>query len=187
MNLVGCKSPHHQLPGNGWLACPMHAEETKHVLLGCKSLGCSATIGRSGRNDLGGETWGPEHKEMAAVPKSEIRQKSLLTGKLRNLSPRGSWGGCARLRDYLRCRAQAARKSRITSLLRILCSYVLQRAVAYRSDHLSACIRSGRGDRRAGGTAGHKLPLGSFQTDPPTGLGKSSFSNLYGWRPGPPP
>ena len=70
VNLVGCKSPHHQLPGIGWLACPMHAEETKHVLLGCKSLGCSATISRSGRNDLGGEqTWGPEHKEMAALPK----------------------------------------------------------------------------------------------------------------------
>ena len=48
----------------------MHAEETKHVLLGCKSLGCSAALGRSGRNDRGGEqTWGPEHKEMAAVSK----------------------------------------------------------------------------------------------------------------------
>jgi phage protein U len=33
VNLVGCKSPHHQLPEFGWLACPMHAEETKHVLL----------------------------------------------------------------------------------------------------------------------------------------------------------
>jgi hypothetical protein len=34
VNLVGCKSPHHQLPGIGWLADPMHAEATKHVLLG---------------------------------------------------------------------------------------------------------------------------------------------------------
>src|SRR5262252_6117878 len=77
VNLVGCKSPHHQLPGNGWLACPMHAEETKHVLLGCKSLGCSATISRSGRNDLGGEqTWGPEHNEMTAVPKLGSVKKS---------------------------------------------------------------------------------------------------------------
>src|SRR5262249_28053460 len=77
VNLVGCKSPHHQLPGNGWLACPMHVEETKHALLGCKSLGCSATIDRSGGNDLGGEqTWGPEHKGMAAVPKLRSVKKS---------------------------------------------------------------------------------------------------------------
>ena len=34
-NLVGCKSPCHQLPVFGWLASPMHAEVTKHVLLGC--------------------------------------------------------------------------------------------------------------------------------------------------------
>jgi len=54
VNLVGCKSPRHQLPGIGSLACPMPAEETKQVLLGCKSLGCSATSGRSGRNDLAG-------------------------------------------------------------------------------------------------------------------------------------
>src|SRR6516164_7624919 len=55
-----------KLPEFGWLACPMHAEETKHVLLGCKSLGCSATMSRSGRNDLGGEqTWGLEDKRMA--------------------------------------------------------------------------------------------------------------------------
>jgi hypothetical protein len=36
VNLVGCKSPHHQLSGIGWLAYPMHAVETKHVLLGRK-------------------------------------------------------------------------------------------------------------------------------------------------------
>jgi hypothetical protein len=28
----------------GWLAYPMHAEATKHVLLGRKSLGCLAAI-----------------------------------------------------------------------------------------------------------------------------------------------
>ena len=77
VNLVGCKSPHHQLPGIGWLACSMPAEETKQVLLGRKSLGCSAALGRSGRNDLGGEqTWGPEHNEMAAVPKMGSVKKS---------------------------------------------------------------------------------------------------------------
>ena len=56
----------------------MHAEATKHVLLGRKSLGCPATISRSGRNDLGGEqTWGPEHKGMAAVSKkgSVVKRK----------------------------------------------------------------------------------------------------------------
>jgi len=38
----------------------MHAEATKHVQLGRKSLGCPATTSRSGRNDRGGEqTWGP--------------------------------------------------------------------------------------------------------------------------------
>ena len=37
VNLVGCKSPRHQLPGIGSLACPMPAEETKQVLLGCKT------------------------------------------------------------------------------------------------------------------------------------------------------
>ena len=38
----------------------MHAEATKHVLLGRKNLGRPATISRSGGNDLGGEqTWGP--------------------------------------------------------------------------------------------------------------------------------
>src|SRR5215510_4156802 len=60
----------------------MPAEETKQVLLGCKSLGCSAASGRSGRNDLGGEqTWGPEDKRMAAVPEKGIRQEIVLTGK----------------------------------------------------------------------------------------------------------
>src|ERR1019366_7079886 len=77
VNLVGCKSPHHQLPGYGWLADPMHAEATKHVLLGCQSLGCPAAMSRSGRNDRGGEqTWGPEHKEMAAVSKKRSVMKS---------------------------------------------------------------------------------------------------------------
>jgi hypothetical protein len=33
----------------------MHAEATKHVLLGRKSLGCPVPISRSGGNDLGGE------------------------------------------------------------------------------------------------------------------------------------
>jgi hypothetical protein len=38
----------------------MHAEATKQVQLGRKSLGCPATIGCSGRDDLGGEqTGGP--------------------------------------------------------------------------------------------------------------------------------
>jgi hypothetical protein len=42
----------------------MHAEATKHVLLGRKSLGCPVTISRSGGNDLGGEqTWGVNIKE----------------------------------------------------------------------------------------------------------------------------
>jgi hypothetical protein len=55
----------------------MHAEATKHVLLGRKSLGCPATISRSGGNDLGGEqTWRPEHKGMAAVPKKRSVAKS---------------------------------------------------------------------------------------------------------------
>src|ERR1700732_2566118 len=55
----------------------MHAEATKHVLLGRKSLGCPAAISRSGRNDRGGEqTWGPEHKEMAAVSKKRSVMKS---------------------------------------------------------------------------------------------------------------
>jgi hypothetical protein len=55
----------------------MHAEATKHVLLGCQSLGCPAAISRSGRNDRGGEqTWGPEHKEMAAVSKKRSVMKS---------------------------------------------------------------------------------------------------------------
>jgi hypothetical protein len=77
VNLVGCKSPHHQLPGIRWLADPMHAEATKHVLLGCQSLGCPAAISRSGGNDRGGEqTWGPEHKEMAAVSKKRSVMKS---------------------------------------------------------------------------------------------------------------
>src|SRR5207245_9053440 len=77
VNLVGCKSSHHQLPGIGWLADPMHAGATKHVLLGWQSLGCPAAISRSGRNDRGGEqTWGPEHKEMAAVSKKRSVMKS---------------------------------------------------------------------------------------------------------------
>src|SRR5215469_6279117 len=59
----------------------MPVEETKQVLLGCKSLGCSATMGRSGRNDLGGEqTWGPEHKGMAAVSKKGSVKKSFGRG-----------------------------------------------------------------------------------------------------------
>jgi hypothetical protein len=33
----------------------MHAEATKHVLLGRKSLGCPAAMSRSARNGLGGE------------------------------------------------------------------------------------------------------------------------------------
>ena len=54
-SLAGRKSPRHQLPVFGWLAYPMHAEATTHVLLGRKSLGCPAAISRSGRNGLGGE------------------------------------------------------------------------------------------------------------------------------------
>jgi hypothetical protein len=50
----------------------MHAEATKHVLLGRKSLGCPATISRSGRNDLGGEqTWGPAAAKLVDVPVGE--------------------------------------------------------------------------------------------------------------------
>jgi hypothetical protein len=46
-------------------------------LLGCKSLDCLAAISRSGRNDRGGkQTWGPEHKEMAAVSKKRSVRKS---------------------------------------------------------------------------------------------------------------
>jgi Ni,Fe-hydrogenase I large subunit len=58
VNLVGCKSPHHHNCLGGWLADPMHAEATKHVQLGRKSLGCPAVISRSGRDDLGGEQTG---------------------------------------------------------------------------------------------------------------------------------
>jgi hypothetical protein len=55
----------------------MHAEATTHVLLGRKSLGCPATISRSGKNDLGGkQTGGPEHNEMAAVSKMGSVMKS---------------------------------------------------------------------------------------------------------------
>src|ERR1035437_5375059 len=61
----------------------MHAEATKHVLLGRKSLGCPAAISRSGRNDRGGgQTWGPEHNEMAAVSKKRSVVKSF-DGKTR--------------------------------------------------------------------------------------------------------
>src|SRR5215469_16930627 len=50
-------------------------------LLGCKSLGCSATLGRRGRDDRGGEqTWGPEHKEMAAVSKKRSVKKLFRRG-----------------------------------------------------------------------------------------------------------
>jgi hypothetical protein len=52
VNLVGCKSSHHQLPGR-WLAYPMDGVAMKHVLFGRKSLGCLAAISRSGRNDRG--------------------------------------------------------------------------------------------------------------------------------------
>ena len=80
VNLVGCKSSHHQLPGIGWLADPMHAEATKHVLLGWQSLGCPAAISRSGRNDRGGEqTWGPEHKKWLQSRKA-IRHEIVSTG-----------------------------------------------------------------------------------------------------------
>jgi hypothetical protein len=42
-----------------------------------KASAALATISRSGRNDLGGEqTWGREHKEMAAVPKKRSVVKS---------------------------------------------------------------------------------------------------------------
>src|SRR5690242_19209028 len=54
-NLAGCESPCRQLPVFGRLAYPMHAEVTKHVLLGCKSLSCPAAVSRRGRYDLGGE------------------------------------------------------------------------------------------------------------------------------------
>jgi hypothetical protein len=55
----------------------MHAEVTKHALLGRKNLGRPATISRNGGSDLGGEqTWGPEHSEMAAVSKKRSVVKS---------------------------------------------------------------------------------------------------------------
>jgi hypothetical protein len=50
----------------------MHAEVTKHVLLGRKNLGRPATISRSGGNDLGGEqTWGPVAAMLVDVPVGE--------------------------------------------------------------------------------------------------------------------
>jgi hypothetical protein len=70
-------SPHTTNCLGRWLAYPMHAEATKHVLLGRKNLGRPATISGSGGNDLGGEqTWGPEHNEMAAVSKKRSVAKS---------------------------------------------------------------------------------------------------------------
>jgi hypothetical protein len=48
-------SPHTTNCLGGWLAYPMHAEATKHVQLGRKSLGCPAAISCSGGNDRGGE------------------------------------------------------------------------------------------------------------------------------------
>jgi hypothetical protein len=55
----------------------MHAEAKKHVLLGRKTLGCPAAMSRGGRNDrVGEQTWGPEHKEMAAVSKKRSVRKS---------------------------------------------------------------------------------------------------------------
>src|SRR5215470_2721010 len=91
VNLVGCKSPHHQLPGNGWLVCPVRAEATKHVLPGRKSLGCSATISRSGGNDLGGEqTWGLNITECLQPRKSFPRKVASWTkAESRPNLPRG--------------------------------------------------------------------------------------------------
>src|SRR5271157_1777211 len=51
----GVLSPHTTNCLGRWLAYPMHAEATKHVQLGRKSLGCPAAISCSGRDDLGGE------------------------------------------------------------------------------------------------------------------------------------
>jgi hypothetical protein len=43
-NLAGWKSPCRQLPVFRRQAYPMHAEVTKHVLLGSKSLSCPAAV-----------------------------------------------------------------------------------------------------------------------------------------------
>src|SRR5450759_2380005 len=43
-NLARCKSLRRQLPVFGRLAYPVRAEATKHVLPGCKSLGCPAAL-----------------------------------------------------------------------------------------------------------------------------------------------
>src|SRR5881409_1705183 len=60
----------------------MHAEATKHVLLGRKPSAALRRLSRRGGNDLGGEqTWGPEHKGMAAVSKKRSVVKSFGRGK----------------------------------------------------------------------------------------------------------
>jgi hypothetical protein len=80
-NPVGCKSPRHQLPVFGWLAYPMHAEVTKHVLLGRKSLGCPAAVGAAvGTIGEASKLRGLNIKEYLQ-PRNTIRQRNRFGGK----------------------------------------------------------------------------------------------------------
>jgi hypothetical protein len=61
---LGGESPLPSIAWIGRLGYPMHVPVTVRVLLGRRSHGCPAALGRSGRRDLGGEqTRRPERKE----------------------------------------------------------------------------------------------------------------------------
>src|SRR6516162_1753837 len=77
-----------QLPEFGRLACPVHAEVTKHVLPGRRSPGCPAAV-RAAVGTIWGatQTWRPEHKEISAAPKFPARTKSVQADNSREADP----------------------------------------------------------------------------------------------------
>jgi len=91
-DLAGWKSPCRQLPVFGRLAYPMHAEVTKHVLLGRKSPGCPAAVCAAVGTIWGASKLGGLNIKNCLPPRNSCPLRSRLSGGKREADPVDSRG-----------------------------------------------------------------------------------------------
>ena len=124
-NLAGWKSPCRQLPVFRRQAYPMHAEVTKHVLLGCKYLSCPAAVCAGVGTIWEVSKLGGLNIKECLQPRKYAPRKIVFAGRSGEADPHPCWGrpmtrrkkqACA-LRETAVARGQASgeRFSEITS------------------------------------------------------------------------
>src|SRR5262252_6578130 len=91
-NLAGRKSPRHQLPVFGWLAYPMRAEATTHVLLGRKSPGCPARSRAAVGTIWGASKLGGPNIKKCLQPRKLSPSRNRFGGKKREADLIDIWG-----------------------------------------------------------------------------------------------